>query len=36
VAFDNESSLFGEKLQSGLPIFKSVIFLRYQDEERWK
>lgn len=31
VMFDNESNIFGEKLQSGLPIFKSIIYLRYQD-----
>ena len=36
VLFDNENTLYGEKLQSGLPIFKSIIYLRYQENDKWK
>ena len=35
VLFDNEDELYSEKLKSGAPIFKSITFLRYQDNEKW-
>jgi hypothetical protein len=35
VQFENEEGLYSEKLKSGLPIFKSIQFLRYQDNEQW-
>jgi hypothetical protein len=36
VGFDNEGELYAEKLQSGLPIFKSIIYIRYQNNDRWQ
>jgi hypothetical protein len=35
VAFENEEELYTEKLKSGLPIFKAIQFLRYQDHDKW-
>lgn len=35
VTFDNEDELYSERLKSGSPIFKSITFLRYQDNDKW-
>ena len=36
VEFKNTDELYSEKLQSGLPIFKSIIYMRYQSNDKWE